>query len=511
VRGFVLYNYHMTKSALFRWLMISMIAGMGIESFISVPIIFAWVMMIAAVMAFVWAWRRNQKNIFIGALLVAGVIAGMTRMNYAMRFTPSVSEFSGRHITVSGSVREDPKITQKNQQLLVSMDQIEKKYFSFPVVVSVITRSYPRYAKGDVIRAEGTFQAKPYDGVSSGILFSNREEKIGNEPASFVLQWMDNVKREFDAHIEAVLPEPHASFMKGLLLGEKTSMPPELLNEFKEAGVSHIIALSGYNITLVGTLLVDILLMVTVPFWLTVWIAGISIIFFVLLTGATPSLVRAAIMGILVLVAMREGRMYNMASALICAGMVMLLFNPYLLRFDIGFQLSFLATLGLIYLAVPVERSLTRILYAFNRMRGRKEITKEDNRIMRGIKKVMSETIAAQLAVLPLLMYVFGGVSLIAPISNLFVLALVPSAMALGFFIGVARFVSVSLSMALGWCAWLVLQYELIMIHAFSHMPLSFVSVPSIGSALVIIVYALIIAWRWRRRKSRADQDFVIE
>ncbi len=487
-----------------------MIAGMGIESFVSIPIIFAWVMMIAAVMAFVWAWRGNQKNIFIGALLTIGMIGGITRMNYAMRLVPNVSEFSGKRITVSGSVREDPKITQKNQQLLVSMDEIEKDHFSSPVVLSVITRSYPRYAKGDVIRAEGLFQAKPYDGVSSGILFSNKEEKIGSKSASFALQWMDNAKREFDAHIEAVLPEPHASFMKGLLLGEKTSMPPELLNEFKEAGVSHIIALSGYNITLVGTLLVDILLMVTVPFWLTVWIAGISIIFFVLLTGVASSLVRAAIMGILVLIAMREGRMYHMTNALVCAGMVMLLFNPYLLRFDIGFQLSFLATLGLIYLAVPVERSLTRIQYACNRMRGRKEITKEDNRIVRGIKKVMSETIAAQLAVLPLLMYVFGGVSLIAPVSNLFVLALVPSAMALGFFTGVAGFASAPLSMALGWCAWLILQYELIMIHAFSRMPLSFVSVSFAGTIFVGVVYVIAAFWQWRRRR-RAVRDFMIE
>ncbi|MDP3778641.1 MAG: ComEC/Rec2 family competence protein [bacterium] len=512
VRGFVLYNFNMTRSAIFRWLMISVIAGIGIGSFLSVPIIFVWLIGVCAMMVFAGAWKHSQPKLLVAMLVVIGMCAGITRMNYAKRYVADFSIFSGKHAVMTGRVTEDPKFIQSGQRMFVSVDELQGNRLASPVTISVITRSYPRYAQGDMIRAQGMFEAKAYDGVSSGILFSNKEEKIGQTQMPFLLHWMREAKHEFNAHIERALPEPHASFMKGLLLGEKTSMPPELLAEFKEAGVSHIVALSGYNITLVGTLLVDILLMVTVPFWLTFWAASVSIVLFVLLTGASASLVRAAIMGILVLVAMREGRMYHMTNALVCAGMIMLFLNPYLLRFDRGFQLSFLATLGLIYLTSPVERFLGNVQYMFGRMRGRKQMKREENRMVKGIKKAASETIAAQLAVLPLLVYVFGGVSLIAPVSNLFVLAMVPVAMALGFFTGVAGFASVWASTVLGWCAWLVVAYELAVIHMFSRMPFAFLSVSSGAAIVIAIVYMIVASARqWRQRKRANAGKFVVE
>jgi len=498
----------MSRSKIFLWILVSYIAGIGIESFIMIPIVIILGIGLMVMVVVALAWSRKKKNLVVVALVILGCMVGTIRMQYAEQRVPDLGVFSGRRIEVVGVVAEDPKLTEKNQLVLLHVREIDHGTIVAPVYISLLLRKYPVYAEGDIIASMGTFEVKPYNGVTSGILFSLQEEKRGEGNIGIFFRWMRVGKQRFNAHIDAVLPEPHASFMKGLLLGERASMPADLVQKFKQTGVSHIIALSGYNITLVGTLLVDILLILTVPFRATFWIAGSSIILFVLLTGAQASLVRAAIMGILILVAAREGRTYHMTNALVFAGIVMLGVNPYLLRFDVGFQLSFLASLGLIYFTDPVSRVLAAIEYKVRLLvKGKRVSRDKEHAVANGVKKIMSETIAAQLAVLPLLVYLFGGVSLIAPISNLFVLVAVPYAMALGFLTGVAGFISQPLSILIGWGAWVLLAYELAIINFFSTIPLAFVSVSSAGGIFIIVAYGIAGLMWWRKRRRLQDGE----
>jgi len=381
------------------------------------------------------------------------------------------------------------RITDKGQILFVDMKEINGRVLTPSRSILIFLRPYPRYEEGDMIAAEGLFEQKPYDGKTFGILFASREEKIGRETQHIIMRALRKSRSVFESNLNATLPEPHAGFMKGLLLGEKTALPTDLLEKFKITGTSHIIALSGYNITLVGALLVDVMLFLTIPFWLTFWIASGSIILFVLITGVASSLARAAIMGILVLVAGRVGRPYHMTNALAFAGVLMLAVNPYVLRFDIGFQLSFLATLGLVYLTGPVDHAISSWIARIRWLRGKNVLPQKERSVLITVKKIASETIAAQLAVLPLVLYLFGGVSVVAPVSNLFVLALVPSAMAMGFLTGIAGFLWHPLSQVLGWGAWIILEYELRVIDFFAHIPLSFISVSFVGFIGVIAVY----------------------
>lgn len=494
----------MSRSKIFLLVLISYIAGISVESFVAVPITMVLGMGLIAIAVLAYAWNKKKKHIAIGALIILGCAAGVTRMQYAKQQIPNLDAFSGHHITVLGTVSEDPRFTEKNQLAVLKVKEINHGAIIVPVHISLLLRKYPAYQQGDIIASQGIFEAKPYNGVTSGTLFSSFQEKRGEEDIGVFFRWMRASKQAFNAHIDAVLPEPHASFMKGLLLGERASMPADLLQQFKLTGTSHIIALSGYNITLVGTFFVNVLLMLTVPFHLTFWIAGSSIVLFVLLTGAQASLVRAAIMGILILIAAREGRTYHMTNALVCAGVAMLGVNPYLLRFDVGFQLSFLASLGLIYLATPVDRLLTVVEYKVRLLVKRHTLQEKEHTIVNGIKKIMSETIAAQLSVLPLLIYLFGGVSLIAPISNLFVLVAIPPAMAFGFLTGATGFIWQPISAVAGWCAWIILQYELFVIYFFSQISFSFVSVSFAGGIFIIIAYGIVglIWWKKKRQAS---------
>lgn len=497
----------MTRSRIFLCMLIGFIAGIGAESFITVPIIIILAVSLIATAALAYALSRKKKYFAIAALITLVCLTGIVRMQYAERQAPNLDTFSQRYIAVIGTVAEDPRFTGKSQIVLLNVKEIGRMPVVSPTAISVILRKYPAYRRGDIVYAQGMFEVKPYNGVIAGTLFSAKEEKRGEEDIGIFFRWMDASKQAFNAHINTVLPEPHASFMKGLLLGERVGMPADLLGQFRLTGTSHIVALSGYNITLVGTFLVNALLIFTVPFRLTFWIAGSSIVLFVLLTGAQASLMRAAIMGILILIAAREGRMYHMTNALVFAGMVMLAIHPYLFGFDVGFQLSFLASLGLIYLSDPIHRALSALEYK-GRLLVRKGYIPQEKEypIVNGVKKIMSETIAAQLAVLPLLVYLFGGVSLIAPISNLFVLAAIPSAMTFGFLAGMAGFIWQPISTVAGWCAWIIIQYELSVIDFFSKISFSFVFVSFAGEIIIIIAYG-IAGFIWWKKKRTQEVD----
>ncbi len=507
MRGFYIATIiHMARSAIFRWLVVSFIVGIGIESFVRIPVGFVFFTGMGAMMMFAYAGRNGSAYAVLAALLTCGLLAGMVRMGYAKRYAPDLSSFSGMHITIKGILRDDPKFTRSGRQVIMDVSDINGHNLSRVVPIIAFVRAYPPYQAGDELGMEGKLEAKPYDGASAGIIFSAKEEKINGERLFVLLRWLGKAKAAFSGHIDAVLPQPHASFMKGLLLGEKASIPPYLLEEFKQAGVSHIVALSGYNITLVGTFLVGILLMLTVPFWLTFWIALCAIILFVMMTGASASLVRAAIMGILVLVAGREGRMYHMTNALVCAGAIMLMLNPYLIRFDVGFQLSFLATLGLVYLTEPAERAMLRMAYTLRMCLGMRGIPKKEHRVIAGMRRIASETMAAQIAVLPLLTYRFGGFSLIAPVSNVLVLAAVPGTMMLGFSAGMFGFLSSAVSAVVGWCAWLALSYEFAVISVASAIPFSFLRISFAGVVVFTGVYGFFV-WRWIMRWYRRRYD----
>ena len=155
------------------------------------------------------------------------------------------------------------------------------------------------------------------------------------------------IKADFSAKINQMLDEPQDSLLLGILMGQKGFLPQSVVSDFSKTGASHIIAVDGYKVTIIVTLLASLgfYLGRRAVFWLTVS----AIIAFVIITGAPSSVVRAAIMGFLLLIALNIGRQYSIVPALFFAALIMLIFNPKILFWDVGFQLSFSATLGIVY------------------------------------------------------------------------------------------------------------------------------------------------------------------
>ena len=195
-----------------------------------------------------------------------------------------------------------------------------------------------------------------------------------------------------------------------------------------------------------------------VPRRVIFWIIGICLILFTLIAGAGASVVRAAIMGGLLILAKREGRLYSIANAIVLAGAVMLFFNPYLLRYDAGFQLSFLATFGLVYLAPYLEKRFTRLPEFLS------------------IRSNSAATLSAQIMTLPIILFDFGRLSLIAPLANVLILPVVPLTMLFGFLAGAVGWVSLSAASILALPAWFLLSYQIWIVKILSALPFAAIS-----------------------------------
>ena len=246
-----------------------------------------------------------------------------------------------------------------------------------------------------------------------------------------------------------LVPEPEAALGAGILLGVRSAIAPEINDAFATAGLTHVVAISGWNIAIVAALVaaaVRPLARRPGGRWTTAALAALTVGGYVLLTGASPSVVRAALMAVAMLVARLGGSRAHATSALALAALVMLLAAPPVL-WDVGFQLSLLATAGLVWFGASVERCLPRW--------------------PGWVREPVALTLAAQLTTLPVILVNFERLSLVAPIANVLVVPIVPVAMlfsALASIAGVldgavhVPLVSDALAWLAGGAAWLVLR-----------------------------------------------------
>ncbi|HET8776217.1 MAG TPA: ComEC/Rec2 family competence protein [Candidatus Limnocylindria bacterium] len=246
-----------------------------------------------------------------------------------------------------------------------------------------------------------------------------------------------------------LVPEPEAALGAGILLGVRASIAPEINDAFSTAGLTHVVAISGWNIAIVAALVaaaVRPLARRPGGRWTTATIAIAVVAGYVVLTGASPSVVRAALMAAAMLVARLGGSRAHASSALAMAALVMLVAAPPVL-WDVGFQLSLLATAGLVWFGASVERRL--------------------GRWPGWLREPVALTLAAQLTTLPVILMNFERLSLVAPIANVLVVPFVPVAMLFSAMASVAGaidgaihvpVVSTALTWFAGGAAWLVLR-----------------------------------------------------
>jgi competence protein ComEC len=457
------------------------------------------------------------------ALIFLGVALGLFRYSFSIETNDYIGLPSGT--SISGLIIADPDRRDNTTRLVVeilSMGSLLRKTTSgsFEVAflkssptevrlrtssrILIITDNFVDYAYGDKIQLTGklespqNFLTPPVAGQAIRVFdyqnylavrgieqvsYYPKIKILAREQGSVIKANLFALKNSFLNNLRQVIPEPAGALAGGLILGDKGGLGPKTETEFRQAGLSHIVVLSGYNITVISENVLKVFSFFSPAF---AWLLGIGSIFlFVMMTGGEAAAVRSAVMGAIALMARRYGRIYDAGVALVVAGFLMILWNPRLLVFDFGFQLSFLATLGMIYLSPVVEKVIDKVSeFVRSRiwLREKRLLTNSSpvrnatscNQVvfrtgsLSVLKEIITTTTGAQLAVYPWLLYKAVNASLVGFISNVFILPAVPLAMLGSFITGMAGFISYYLALLFSYPTFFLLKYILLGAHFFA-------------------------------------------
>lgn len=290
--------------------------------------------------------------------------------------------------------------------------------------------------------------------------------------------------------IGTFLPDPAAGLMKGLLLGGDDELSQSVSDSFRRAGLSHIVAVSGYNMSLVAFAVLLCALFSGLWRKTATLLAALGILGFLLLIDTSAASVRAACMTWIVSLAFFIGRPATAWNGLFLAGLIMTLINPLLVRYDVGFQLSFMATLALIAAGPWFEIMIKRKGW-----------------LWKGVTLLLS-TIVIELFIFPILAFHFGTITLIAPLANLFALPLIPLTMALGFLMLLLGSIIPWLGVLISLPVWLLLMVLILVGEFFGGMTWSMIdslTPPPMFISLWYVVLALLV---WYSRES--SQRYVL-
>ena len=295
----------------------------------------------------------------------------------------------------------------------------------------------PKYSYGSLLEVNGNLREPPVfddfdykaylkkEGVDAIIYLPKVELK--EESGFSFMKTLFSVKDLLRRSLYSTLPYPHNTIAGAMILGDGDRVPDSIGKLFSSTGIRHIIAISGLHVTIIaGMLLVLFSSFLRMERGLSFYITSFFIILFVVFVGAPPSAVRAGIMAIIFLFAFKTGKMYNAPRALFVAALLMLLVNPLLLVHDVGFQLSFLAVFGILYLTPHIENFL-------GREKSFLDPSAPDSNLKKGLISMLAVSIGAHLATLPIVAYNFNIISFSAPIANLIAVPLLPVIVISGF------------------------------------------------------------------------------
>jgi competence protein ComEC len=388
-----------------------------------------------------------------------------------------------KNITLSGVVDAEPDVRIGETRYSVRTDmgrwQVRAPQypaFSYGNRVSVECRVIPARGEGERFDWQRYLYAQGFRGAcSASTLFVEHRGE-----GAVVFRVLLRIKERVAETVAHMWPEPYASFAAGVLYGYRGGLG-DLGDLFQRTGVTHIVAVSGYNVTVLVGAILALMSTCLIPKRKALLCAAIGVACFVLFTGASASVMRAGSMGLIVIFARSGGRVTAPWKLLVYAAVCMALFNPYSIMYDAGFQLSFLATCGLIYISPMLEKYMRFVPDYF------------------GLREACISTLAAFFAVLPLSLYLFETFSLYTIVVNMLVVPVVPWIMASSGIAVAAGFLHSTLGIGIGTVAYGLMRYVVFVVDTFAYMPHAVFTIPWFGGFLVLFYYVCLLWLIWRR------------
>ena len=455
------------------------ILGALVSSFVFIlPLVSVLFIVIAAAILIaekIWNRSMHKEALFLSLIFFS---FGFGVLRYSIKdFHEPLAPAS------TGVVVSEPEQRENTTRFILRADKGEK--------VLVNTDLYSPVGYGDRIKVAGRFQEPGIvedetgsrsfdyakylakDDIYHTLNFAKVEVLSGGH-GNPIKHFLLNVKHSFVAKTKVILAEPYASLLSGLIVSGKEAMPKDILEEFRRAGVVHIVVLSGYNITIIAEFIRTV--------FKSARFSLVGILLFVIMTGAQATVVRAALMVLAVMLAKMFHRKFSAPRALLVAAFLMVVENPKILVFDPSFQLSFLATSALIFVSPMLEKYLTWFTEKW------------------GLRTVMATTLSTQAVVLPYLIYSMGNFSLVSLPANVLILIFIPATMFMGFVATLVAYFSSVLALPLTYAAHLLLAWILKVSSVLGGLSFSSIAVPAVPWWLVALVYLIMIIFvrRWR-------------
>ncbi len=421
-----------------------------------------------------WAWNHRplpRRFATLGLLLLLGAVRGTIRPTPTLPPNVVQAMTKGTEVALEGIVVDDPAERGAGSRFLFRPDG------GTALLRVDLPKGRPNY--GDRLRLIGRVGRPPVRAEMAlratlarqgvlGEMKAGEWARLGGNDGNPLLRLLYRARGHTRTRLREILPDPEAGLLIGILLGDESSIPWSVEQAFARSGLSHIVAISGYNITLLTALSLSIFTRL-LGRRIALWGALLLIPLYTLFVGASASVVRAALMGSLTIIALMLGRSSDALNALSLSAFLMTLWDPATLE-DIGFQLGCPATLGLLFLA-PLLEAWVRAGMA-RLFQDPQAVT-----LIEVIREALLISLAAQIATAPLMLYHFRELSIIAPLANLLALPMQPFVMALGIPAALGAALFGHLATPLGWAVWWPLAWTIRVADLTARWPLATVRI----------------------------------
>lgn len=382
-----------------------------------------------------------------GAMLAIGYIARKSRIGHATLIVCAMA-CGALYVMAHGAIKQENIRFGVKTEIRGIVKEAEHRIASQTLTldngIRITADRYPEFSYGDLVALEGVIRKpRPPRNVGTVNAYHAPITLITRGKGNPIKAKLLGIRKKFERALDKTLPREQAAFMAGLTVGSTEKLSEEFRKDLRTSGTTHLVALSGANV--MGLVNVTLLaLSLFLPRRRTFWPLAALITLFAIMTGAEPSLVRASVMGIIFLWSERIERLRSFRNAITAAALAMVAWNPNLLVFDLGFQLSFAAMLGIAYLEPHIK----------------KWSPWKNEHFLRAL--------AAQIAVTPVLAIAVGQVTPWAIVPNVLLAPVIPYAMAAGFVTGGMELVHPILAFAPALAAQVCLVYAMAVIRIFA-------------------------------------------
>lgn len=493
-----------TASKAFFFLCLSFIGGIGIRTLFEISQLLLLVVLIGGIflIGVFWKYKRAAFLGFCVVFVVLGVLRYQGAQAHLFPFEEELAEDQrrGERVVFIGQVVGEPEKRIHSVRLVVRPENISER--SFPArmqgKVLVTTDRFSDYGYGDMLKISGNLKTPGiFDhfnyreflarqdmywvmaNPTIELLERGRDKNI----ASKLKALMFAAKAELRETLHLYLSKPGSAILEGMILGDEGELSDEMKDALNKTGTRHIIAISGMHIVILTALLLYCFLGIGFSRSQAFYLTSAFMVLYIISTGGQPSAVRAGIMGGLFLLSQHIGRMNVAWRCLVFAGAGMFAFDPFVLK-DVGFQLSFMAVLGLIFFS-PYLNQLFRTIPSLFQLR-----------------EILSATIAAQVFTLPILLYNFGQVSVVALAANILIIPISAPLLAFGFLFLVAGTIFAPFGFVLSFPVAFLLAYMSFVVDFFAQFSFASLHVENVSPLWLALFYVPLgfFLWKFRTR-----------